>query len=58
MLIFNYPTPNIARQQLAEFEKLSGAVAKRSGPMVAVVLSPSTPITPKICSRRFGIRLR
>ena len=40
MLIFNYPTPNIARQQLSEFEKLSGAVAKRTGPMVAVVLSP------------------
>ena len=43
MLIFNYPTPNIARRQLAEFEKLSGAVAKRSGPMVAVVLSPPDP---------------
>jgi hypothetical protein len=43
MLIFNYPTPNIARQQLAEFEKLSGAVAKRSGPLVAVVLSPPDP---------------
>jgi hypothetical protein len=43
MLIFNYPTPNIARQQLAEFQKLGGAVAKRSGPLVALVLSPPDP---------------
>ena len=40
MVIFNYPTPKIAMQQVAEFQKLSGAVAKRSGPMVAVMLTP------------------
>ncbi|MEI9970542.1 MAG: DUF6599 family protein [Ignavibacteriota bacterium] len=43
MAIFNYPTPNIARQQEAEFQKLGGAMAKRSGPLVAVVLNPPDP---------------
>jgi hypothetical protein len=40
MLIFNYPTPQIAMQRLPEFQKLAGAVAKRSGPLVALVLAP------------------
>ena len=43
LAIFSYPTPQIARQRLAEFEKLPGAMAKRSGPLVAVVVSPSDP---------------
>lgn len=43
MAIFNYPTPQIAMQRVSDFEKLPGAVAKRSGPMVAVVLSPPDP---------------
>jgi hypothetical protein len=43
MLIFNYPTPQIAMQRVLEFQKLNGAVAKRSGPMVAVVLAPPDP---------------
>ena len=43
MAIFNYPTPQIAMQQVPDFEKLPGAMAKRSGPMVAVVLSPADP---------------
>jgi hypothetical protein len=38
--IFSYPTPQIARERLAEFQKLPGALAKRSGPLVAVILSP------------------
>jgi hypothetical protein len=41
LAIFNYPTPQIAMQQVAEFEKLPGAVAKRSGPLVALVLAPT-----------------
>jgi hypothetical protein len=40
MLVFNYPTPQIAMQRVGEFQRLNGAVAKRSGPMVAVVLAP------------------
>lgn len=41
--IFNYPTHQIAMQQAAAFEKLPGAVVKRSGPMIAVVVSPPDP---------------
>jgi hypothetical protein len=41
--IFSYPNPQIARQRLPEFEKLPGAMAKRAGPLVAVILSPSDP---------------
>ncbi|HEX5431601.1 MAG TPA: DUF6599 family protein [Bryobacteraceae bacterium] len=40
MAIFSYPTPGIARQQDAGFQKIQGAVVKRSGPLVAVILHP------------------
>jgi hypothetical protein len=40
LAIFNYPTPQIAMKQLPEFEKISGAVVKRTGPMIAVVVNP------------------
>jgi hypothetical protein len=43
LVIFNYPTQQIAMQKIGEFEKLPGAVAKRSGPLVAVILSPPDP---------------
>ncbi len=43
LAIFNYPTAQIARQKLSDFEKLPGAMAKRSGPLVAVVLQPPDP---------------
>lgn len=43
MAIFNYPTHQIAMQQITEFVKIPGAVAQRSGPLVAVVLSPPDP---------------
>ena len=38
--VFSYPTPSMARQQAEEFQKLPGAVVKRSGPLVAVTLAP------------------
>jgi hypothetical protein len=41
--IFYYPTPQMAIQKVADFEKLPGALAKRSGPLVAVVLWPPDP---------------
>jgi hypothetical protein len=41
--IFNYPTPQIAIQRIVEFEKLPGAMAKRSGPLVAVTVAPADP---------------
>jgi hypothetical protein len=40
MAIFDYPTPQIAMQQTAEFQKIAGAIVKRSGPLVAVILAP------------------
>jgi hypothetical protein len=43
MAIFDYPSPQMAIQKVADFEKLPGALVKRSGPLVAVVLSPPDP---------------
>ena len=40
LAVFNYPTPQIAMQKEGDFRGLAGAVAKRSGPLVAVILSP------------------
>ena len=41
LALFNYPTHQIAMQKIAEFEKLPGAVVKRSGPLIAVILPPT-----------------
>src|SRR5580692_807040 len=43
LAVFNYPTPQIAMDRLTAFQNLPGAVAKRSGPLVAVVVSPPDP---------------
>jgi hypothetical protein len=43
LAIFSYPTPQIAMQRATEFEKIPGALAKRTGPLVAVILSPPDP---------------
>jgi hypothetical protein len=43
LAIFNYPTQQIAMLKIGDFEKIPGAVVKRSGPFVAVVLSPGDP---------------
>ncbi len=43
LAIFNYPTPQLARQKVGDFEKIPGAVVKRDGPFVAVMLSPADP---------------
>jgi hypothetical protein len=40
LVVFSYPTPGIARQQLAELQNASGAAAKRTGALVAVVFAP------------------
>jgi hypothetical protein len=40
LLLFYYPTPQMARAQIEEFHKLSGLVVKRSGPLLAAVLNP------------------
>jgi len=43
LAIFSYPTPQIAMQQTALFQQIAGAMVKRSGPLVAVILSPPNP---------------
>jgi len=43
LVLFNYPTPQIAMQKVLEFQKLQGVAAKRSGPLVAVVLPQADP---------------
>ena len=40
LLLFNYPTPQISRDQFDAFNELGGVVAKRAGPLVAVVPQP------------------
>lgn len=44
LAIFSYPTPHIARGRLEDFLRISGAVAKRSGPLVAVILPPANAV--------------
>lgn len=41
--IFSYPTNQMAMAKLNEFQKLPGAVAKRSGPLLAVIVAPPDP---------------
>ncbi len=43
MAIFEYPTPQMAMQRIAEFSKLPGAMAKRSGTLVSVTVNPPDP---------------
>jgi hypothetical protein len=38
LAVFSYPTPQIARQQASAFAAVPGAIVKRTGPLVAVVL--------------------
>jgi hypothetical protein len=40
MAVFYYPTNQMARDRLPEFQKLSGALVKRSGPILALASSP------------------
>lgn len=41
LAIFNYPTPGIARERQEAFQKLPNTLAKRTGPLVAVVTGSS-----------------
>ena len=44
MVIFSYPTPQIAMQKEGDFRGIPGGnLVKRSGPLVAVVLNPPDP---------------
>jgi len=43
LTIFNYPTQQIAMQQAVSFRRIPDAYVRRSGPFVAVILSPPDP---------------
>jgi len=43
LAIFNFPTPNMARERTDQFQKIPGAIARRVGPLVAVTLNPPDP---------------
>ena len=43
LTIFEYPTPQIAQKQIVVFQNLPGAVAKRTGTLVAVTVAPPDP---------------
>jgi len=43
LAIFSYPTPNIARERQEQYLKVPGTIAKRSGPLVGVVVQPPDP---------------
>lgn len=42
LILFNYPTMEMARDRIAHFQQIPGAVVKRSGPLVAVALNPAS----------------
>ena len=52
LVVFSYPSMEMARDRLPDFQKLSGAVVKRSGPLLAVALNaPSSDAAERLLSR-------
>lgn len=43
MVVFSYPTPNMARDRQAAFVTLPKTLAKRAGPLLAVIVDPPDP---------------
>jgi len=43
LAVFSYPNPQIALQRFNAFEEIPGAMVKRAGPLVAVIVSPPNP---------------
>src|SRR6185312_16790789 len=43
LAVFRYPTPQIAMDRLTAFQNVPGAIAKRAGPLVGVVVAPPDP---------------
>jgi hypothetical protein len=41
--VFSFPLPSMARRQLPEFQNITGATTKRTGPLVVVAIGPSAP---------------
>lgn len=42
LVVFSYPAMEMARDRLPEFQKIPGAMVKRSGPLVAIALNPAS----------------
>jgi hypothetical protein len=42
LILFNYPTMEMARDRIAHFQQVPGAIVKRAGPLVAVALHPAS----------------
>jgi hypothetical protein len=40
LAVFSFPTPSFARQQLPQFQKITGAQVKRTGPLIAIAIGP------------------
>jgi len=52
LAVFSYPTMEMAREQATALQKLPGIAVKRSGPLVAFVLTPkSDPATDQLLSQ-------
>jgi hypothetical protein len=43
LAIYNFPTPAFAMERYNEFQKVPGAIAKRAGPLLAVIVQPPDP---------------
>jgi len=43
LTIFSFPTPNLARAQLTEVQKIPGAIARRVDSLLAVTIAPPDP---------------
>jgi len=41
VVVFNYPTMEMARDRVAHFQEIAKAVVKRTGPLIAVALNPA-----------------
>jgi hypothetical protein len=51
LAIFNYPTPAIARDIAAKFQQIPGALAKRSGPLVAITFGPDADAAERLLAK-------
>ena len=52
MVLFSYPTPQIAQGQIGPFNEIAQITAKRAGPLIATVIaSPSADETQRLLSR-------
>ncbi|MEZ5392546.1 MAG: DUF6599 family protein [Bryobacterales bacterium] len=58
LVLLSYPTPQMARVQAEELQKIDGLVAKRTGPLVAVAVKPPRPTRRSACSPACATRPR